>query len=184
MESPLQRSLRQNLFPTRQSRRQLFLLVAIWRRSAQIASFQRKPRRIISGEEARVHHHAAHNSRQSQPHDAPIVSRGPPPPRLPPVHPLSAVCVFPFDKNRLGVLQQIFLGREKFVVGHHYAAAQPLRRQIHEFRELTHAAPRCSTCPTGPAENSPRSNIFRPRKNVASTRPESSLPAYGVTLCR
>src|SRR5580658_4614031 len=180
----LQSCLRQNLFPMRRRRPQLFLFVPVRRRTTQIATLQRKTRRIISREETRIHHYPPQNSRQPQPHDAPIASRSPPPPRLPSVHPLSPVGILPCDENRLPALQQIFLRRKKFVVGLDHAAAQPLRRQIHELRELTHAAPRRSTCPTGPADNSPRSNIFRPRKNVASRRPASSRPAYGVTLCR
>src|ERR1700733_5316807 len=172
-----QHSLRQNLFPMRRRGRQLFLFVPVRRRSSQIASLQRNPHWIISGEKTRVHDRPAQNSRQAQAHNAPIVSWSPSPPRFPAVHPLSLVGVFALDKNRLRLLQQIFLGREKFVVCLHHAAAQPFRRQIHELRELVHTAPRCSACPTGPAENSPRSNIFRPRKNVVSTRPKSSRPA-------
>src|SRR5580704_19745813 len=156
---------------------QLFLFVPVRSRSTQIASLQRKPRRIIARKKARVHYRPAQNSRQPQPHDAPIRSRSPSPPRFPAVHPLSLGGVFPLEKNRLRALQQIFLGREKFVVRHQHAAAQPLRGQIHELRELIHTEPRCSRCPTGPAENSPRSKIFRPRRNVVSTRPKSSRPA-------
>src|SRR5580658_8425978 len=173
----LQSCLRQDLLPMRRRSSQPFLFVPVGRGLTQSASFQRKTRRIISREKTRVHDRSAQNSRQSQSHDAPIASRSPPPPGLPSVHPLSPVVIFPHNKDRLLGLQQIFLRSEKFVIGQHHAAAQPLRRQIRELREPTHAAPRCSTCPTGPAENSPRSNSFRPRKNVASTRPASSRPA-------
>src|SRR5579859_5741931 len=91
--------------------------------------------------------------------------------RFPPVHPLPASSVFPFDENGIGLLKQIFLGREEVVVCFEHPAAKSFGDKISELGEIFHRLPRRRTLPAGEAGNSPRSKIFTPRKKVASTIP-------------
>src|ERR1700732_103828 len=133
--------------------------------------------RVISREEACIHHDAAKNSREAEPNDAPVIAGSAAAARLPSVHPFPASGVFIIDKNRRRWLQQTFLGREKFVVRLKYAATEALRSEVRQFGEIAHAPPRRNTWPIGLAENSPRSKIFLPLKKVVSTTPASSRPA-------
>ena len=80
---------------------------------------------IIALEMACVHYHSAHESRQAESNDTPVVSGRPPPACLPAVHPLSMARVFSFDKNRRCGLQQILFWCKEFIAGEEDAAAEP-----------------------------------------------------------
>src|SRR5208283_5058603 len=93
----------------------------------EIASFQGKSFGIVSSKEARVHDDAPNDPRQSEPDDAPIEPRRPAAARFPAVHPFSAGGVFPFNENRLGFLEEIFLRGKKVVVGFEHATPEAFR---------------------------------------------------------
>src|SRR6266496_1402356 len=92
--------------------------------------------RIISTEEAGVDHDPANYSGQSETNDAPVVSHRAPPPRLPAVHPFSQVGVFAFDKNGPVGLEEIFLRREKLIVGNEHSTTKSFRSEINQFRKI------------------------------------------------
>src|ERR1700730_2171478 len=133
--------------------------------------------RIVALEKAGVHQNSPDSSGQAQTDDAPIVPGGSAAARFPPIHPFSARRVLSFDKNRLGLLPQVFLPGEEFILHFKPPASQPFRCQIRELRKIVHVVARHKTRPPGAPGNSPLSKILRPRRKVASITPASSRPA-------
>src|ERR1700752_3631407 len=124
---------------------------------AKVAAFKRKSFGIVAGKETSVDDNAANHPRQSQPHDAPIVPRSPAAAGFPAVHPFSPRGVFSFDKNGIGLLDEIFFWREKVVVGLEHTAAEAFDGEVGELSEILHRLPRRRTFPTGFAQKLPRS---------------------------
>src|SRR5882724_3198843 len=144
---------------------------------AEVAAFQRKPLGIVSREETGIDDDAANHPWQSESHGAPVIAGCAAAARFPSIHPFSAIGVFPFDENGVGLLDEIFLGCEKVIVGLEHSAAEAFGSEIGELSEILHRLPRRRTLPAGEAQNFPRSKIFTPRRKVASTIPIRSRPA-------
>src|SRR5882724_976406 len=92
--------------------------------------------RIVTAEETRIDHDAANYSGHAQTNNAPVVAGCAPPARLPTIHPFSQVGVFAFDKDGSARLKQVFLGREKLIVGNEHCAAKFFRSEINQFSKV------------------------------------------------
>src|SRR6266849_2705308 len=173
----LQRSFRKDLDPLCFFGAQAAFFTSVGAAFAEVASFQRKSLGIVAGEKTGVHDDAANHARKAQADNAPIMPGSAATACFPAVHPFSTSGVLSFDKNRIGLLEQILFGRKKIVVGVEHTATQANGSEIGELREIPHRFPRRSTCPTGALQKLPRSEIFTPCRKVASTIPIRSRPA-------
>src|SRR5512143_3026950 len=91
---------------------------------------------IISAKVTRIDNYATDNTGKPKSKDAPVKTWCASSPALPSVHPLTAICVFVFDKNRRGGLQEIFFRREEIIIGDQYCAADFFGCEIDEFSEI------------------------------------------------
>src|SRR5450759_1361252 len=91
---------------------------------------------IIAGEEARVDDDSPDDPGRSETYDCPIVARRAAPARLPPVHPLPALCVRALAPFGRAGLEQVLLGREKLVVRGDDDAAESLGGEVYEVSKV------------------------------------------------
>src|SRR5260370_17375375 len=115
---------------------------------------------MISFEVPGIHDDAAKTPRQAETDYAPVETRGPAPPRLPAVHPLSGVGVFAFDEDRLAGLEEVFLRGEEIVVGENHRAAQPFGCKINQINKFPHTVPPTPFTPPTPRATHPPPHRF------------------------
>ncbi len=147
-------------------------------------ALDRHLRRVVTGEERRVHDDTTHHAGHAEPDHRPVMTRLPAPAAFPTVHDLALVAErVRGEGRRLGLDEVLPLCEELVVRGGHAAAESP-RGQIGQTREVSSGSqtpPRVSNRPRGasPEISSPCSQVLR-------TTPASGRPAYGVTgfLCR
>src|ERR1043165_4900626 len=128
----IQRNLRQQWDPLDRFVEQLGLT----RQSVERRAFKRTLLRIVAAKITRVDHYPANNTRQAQTNDAPIKTRRTPAPTLPPIHPLAAVRVLAFDKDRRTRLQQVLFRRKKIIIGDEHRATHFFRSEIDQVGEV------------------------------------------------
>ena len=90
---------------------------------------------MVPEEVAGVDVHARDFAGDAELDDAPVVAGRAPPPRLPAVHPFSAVGVLVGQEDPAAGLEEVLLGRKELVVGEHGLAAEPLRGEVDQPRE-------------------------------------------------
>src|SRR5205823_8502066 len=84
--------------------------------AAPIAGFEGAGLRVVAFEVRGIYDDAVRDAGKAEPDDAPVVPWSPAAARLPAVHPFAERRVFAFDEDRLRRVEQVFLGREEFVV--------------------------------------------------------------------
>jgi hypothetical protein len=99
-----QRSFRDDLDPLRFSRAQPAFFARVRVEFAQVAAFEGESLWKVAREKTGVHYDSADDARQTQPEDAPVKAGCTAAARLPAIHPLSAISVFPLDEYRIGFL--------------------------------------------------------------------------------
>ena len=89
---------------------------------------------MIAEEMVRIDVDLFDDAAQSQLNDAPVVAGGAPAAGFPSIHPFAAVGVLVGDENSAAGFQQVFLLREKLVVGEKRKAADALGCEINKTR--------------------------------------------------
>ena len=90
---------------------------------------------IVSLEVARIDDHAVHDRRNAEPNETPVVSGDASPARLPSVHPLASVGVFPLAPDRLLRPEKVLLRGKELIVRQQDGPTETGRGDIHQIRE-------------------------------------------------
>src|SRR3989454_3858497 len=142
---------------------------------------------MVSCEVAGIHDDAPKTPRQAESDYAPVETRGPAPPRLPAVHPLSGAGVLAFEEDRLAGLEEAFLRGEELIVGENHGAAQAFGCKINQINKFHHnvsretIAPRSLAKTTAPPSRSDTRSI-KSTNSIIMFRVKQSRPwAHGET---
>ena len=93
----------------------------------------------IAREEARIDGEAANAAGRPQANDRPVLARCPAPPRLPSIHPLTALGVRALAPLGTGGLEQPLLRREELIVSGEHSAAESLGGEVDQVGESRRA---------------------------------------------
>src|SRR3989454_6693375 len=111
-------------------------------RAGEVRRIERALRWMVAAEMIGVHGEGANHARDTEPDDAPVVSRPTAAAGFPTVHPLAALRVPAFNEHAAPRLEQVALGGEELVAREERAAAQASGREIDKpLSQRTHLPP-------------------------------------------